>query len=397
MDPRINPFAPGAGSPPPELAGRGPILDHAAISLDRLRNRLHAKSIILVGLRGVGKTVILNRIHMLAQEAGYYAAFIEAHEGKSLAELLLPALRHILYSLNLRENVSDKTRRALRVLRSFLAGLGLKAKAGLGDLELELAIDPETGSADSGDFEADLSELLQAVGEAAADRNRAIAICLDEVQYLHQREFGALIMALHRVSQRRLPLALIAAGLPQGRALAGRSKSYAERLFEYPEIGPLQPSDAEGALQIPIRNQGAAISAEALNEIIHVTQGYPYFLQQWGYEAWNASTGPTIELADIHRATKLSIRRLDQSFFRVRFDRLTPKEKDYLRALAELGAAAQRSGNIAARLGAKIQSVAPLRDSLIRKGMIYSPIYGETAFTVPLFDQFMRRVMPSFP
>jgi len=397
MDPRINPFAPGAGSPPPELAGRGPILDHAAISLDRLRNRLHAKSIILVGLRGVGKTVILNRIHMLAQEAGYYAAFIEAHEGKSLAELLLPALRHILYSLNLRENVSDKTRRALRVLRSFLAGLGLKAKAGLGDLELELAIDPETGSADSGDFEADLSELLQAVGEAAADRNRAIAICLDEVQYLHQREFGALIMALHRVSQRRLPLALIAAGLPQVRALAGRSKSYAERLFEYPEIGPLQPSDAEGALQIPIRNQGAAISAEALNEIIHVTQGYPYFLQQWGYEAWNASTGPTIELADIHRATKLSIRRLDQSFFRVRFDRLTPKEKDYLRALAELGAAAQRSGNIAARLGAKIQSVAPLRDSLIRKGMIYSPIYGETAFTVPLFDQFMRRVMPSFP
>jgi len=204
-------------------------------------------------------------------------------------------------------------------------------------------------------------------------------------------------MALHRVSQRRLPLALIAAGLPQVRALAGRSKSYAERLFEYPEIGPLQPSDAEGALQIPIRNQGAAISAEALNEIIHVTQGYPYFLQQWGYEAWNASTGPTIELADIHRATKLSIRRLDQSFFRVRFDRLTPKEKDYLRALAELGAAAQRSGNIAARLGAKIQSVAPLRDSLIRKGMIYSPIYGETAFTVPLFDQFMRRVMPSFP
>jgi hypothetical protein len=397
MDPRINPFAPGAGSPPPELAGRGPILDHAAISLDRLRNRLHAKSIILVGLRGVGKTVILNRIHMLAQEAGYYAAFIEAHEGKSLAELLLPALRNILYSLNLRENVSDKTRRALRVLRSFLAGLGLKAKAGLGDLELELAIDPETGSADSGDFEADLSELLQAVGEAAADRNRAIAICLDEVQYLHQREFGALIMALHRVSQRRLPLALIAAGLPQVRALAGRSKSYAERLFEYPEIGPLQPSDAEGALQIPIRNQGAAISAEALNEIIHVTQGYPYFLQQWGYEAWNASTGPTIELADIHRATKLSIRRLDQSFFRVRFDRLTPKEKDYLRALAELGAAAQRSGNIAARLGAKIQSVAPLRDSLIRKGMIYSPIYGETAFTVPLFDQFMRRVMPSFP
>jgi hypothetical protein len=377
------------------LAGRGPILDHAGIALDRLRNGLHAKSIILVGLRGVGKTVVLNRIHMLAEEAGYQAAFIEAHEGKTLAELLLPALRHILYTLNLKENVSDKTRRALRVLRSFLGSLGLKAKAGLGDLELELAIDPETGSADSGDFEADLSELLQAVGEAAAERKRAIALCIDEIQYLREKEFGALIMALHRVSQRRLPLALIGAGLPQVRGLAGRSKSYAERLFEYPEIGPLQPSDAAEALQIPVRNQGAAFSRDALAEVIEVTQGYPYFLQQWGYEAWNASAGPMIELTDIHRASKLSIRRLDQSFFRVRFDRLTPKEKDYLRALAEMGPAPHRSGEIAARLGVKIQSVAPVRDSLIRKGMIYSPVYGETAFTVPLFDEFMRRVMPS--
>src|ERR1035441_7091456 len=395
MDARINPFAPGAGSPPPEVAGRGPILDHAAIALDRLRNGLHAKSMILVGLRGVGKTVVLNRIHMLAQEAGYQAAFIEAHEGKTLAELLLPALRQILYTLNLRENVSEKTRRALRVLRSFLGSLGLKAKASLGDMELELAIDPETGSADSGDFEADLSELLQAVGEAAADRKRAIALCIDEIQYLHEKEFGALIMALHRVSQRLLPLALIGAGLPQVRGLAGRSKSYAERLFEYPEIGPLQPSDATEALQIPVRNQGAEFSPEALAEVIEVTQGYPYFLQQWGYEAWNISAGPTMEIADIHRATKLAIRRLDQSFFRVRFDRLTPKEKDYLRALAGMGPAPHRSGEIAARLGVKIQSVAPVRDALIRKGMIFSPVYGETAFTVPLFDEFMHRVMPS--
>lgn len=395
MNPRVNPFAPGAGSPPPELAGRGPILDQAAIALDRLRNGLHARSMILVGLRGTGKTVVLNRIHSHAQDSGYHAAFLEAREGKTLAELLLPALRHILYTLNLRENVSDKTRRALRVLRSFLGALGLKAKAELGELQLELAIDPETGSADSGDFEADLSELLQAVGEAAADRNRAIALCIDEIQYLHEKEFGALIMALHRVSQRRLPLALVAAGLPQVRALAGRSKSYAERLFEYPEIGQLRPSEAEEALQIPARQQGASFSPQALAEIITVTQGYPYFLQQWGYEAWNTSAGPTIELGDIHRANKLAVRRLDQSFFRVRFDRLTPREKDYLRALAEMGPNAHRSGEIAARLGVKIQSVAPVRDALIRKGMIYSPLYGETAFTVPLFDEFMRRAMPT--
>ena len=394
MGPRTNPFSPGAGSPPPELAGRMPILDHAGIALDRLRNGLHAKSIILVGLRGVGKTVVLNRIHMLAQEAGYQAAFIEAHEGKSLAELLLPALRHILYTLNLKEDVSEKTRRALRALRSFLGSLGLKAKAGLGDLELELAIDPETGLADSGDFEADLSELLQAVGEAAADRRRAIALCIDEIQYLREKEFSALIMALHRVSQRRLPLALVGAGLPQVRGLAGRFKSYAERLFEYPEIGALQPSDAAEALQIPVRDQGGEFAPEALDEVIQVTRGYPYFLQQWGYEAWNLSDGPTISLADIHRTNERAVRRLDESFFRVRFDRLTPKEKDYLRALAEMGPAPHHSGEIAARLGVKIQSVAPVRDALIRKGMIYSPVYGETAFTVPLFDEFMRRAMP---
>ena len=196
MEPRINPFSPGAGAPPPELAGRGPILDYAAISLDRLRNGFHAKGMILVGLRGTGKTVVLNRIHNAAQEAGYEAAFLEAHEGKSLAELLVPSLRQILYRLNLRESVSEKTRRALRVLRSFLGAMGLKAKAGLGDLELELAIDPERGTADSGDFESDLSELLQAVGEAAAERKRAIALCIDEIQFLPEKEFGALIMAL---------------------------------------------------------------------------------------------------------------------------------------------------------------------------------------------------------
>jgi hypothetical protein len=395
MDAQINPFAPGAGSPPPELAGRDPILDHAQMALHRLRDGLHAKSMILVGLRGVGKTVILNRIYMMAQEAGYQAAFIEAHEGTTLPELLLPPLRQILYALNLRENVSDKSRRALRALRSFLGSLGLKAKAGLGDLELELAIDPERGLADSGVFEADLSELLQAVGEAAADRKRAIALCIDEIQYLNEKEFGALIMALHRVSQRRLPLALMGAGLPQVRGIAGRSKSYSERLFDYPEIGPLEPSDATEALQKPVRYQGAAFSRGAIAEILEVTQGYPYFLQQWGYEAWNIAAGPKIELADIRRATKLAIRRLDESFFRVRFDRLTPKEKEYLRAFAEMGPSAQRSGDIAAHLGIKIQAAAPVRNSLVKKGMIYSPLYGETAFTVPLFDEFMRRIMPT--
>lgn len=371
-----------------------PILDLADLALRRQARGLHGKSMILVGLRGVGKTVILSRIHAAAEEAGFYAALLEAQDSKSLADMLLPALRQLLFGLSLREKMGDKARRALRALRGFLGGLGVKARANLGELSLELAIEPEPGLADSGDFEADLSALLQAVGEAAAERKRAIALCIDEVQYLHEREFGALIMALHRVSQRRLPLVMMAAGLPQVRGLAGRSKSYSERLFDYTEIGPLNFSDLTEALQKPARSEGAEFSNAALNAIYELTEGYPYFLQQWGYDSWNCAAGPVIEEEDVRRATAEAIRKLDKSFFRVRFDRLTPREKEYLRALAEMGPAPHRSSEIAARLGAKIQAVAPLRNGLMRKGMLYSPVYGETAFTVPLFDAFMRRIMP---
>ncbi len=395
MEPRINPFTPGAGSPPPELAGRTALLEQAVATLDRMRNGLEARHLLLVGPRGVGKTVVLNLIHMLAREAGFYTAYIEAGEGKSLAELLVPALRQILYALALRENVSDQTRHALRVLAGFVAGQERKAGTPLADLERELAIDPEPGAAASGDLEADLRELLEAVGEAAADRKRSIALCLDDVQFLAPREFSALLLALDRVAQRRLPLVLIAAGLGQLRSLAGRP--WSELLFDFPRIGPLQPADAAAALEIPLRIHGVTFSPRALAAVLEATQGYPYFLQQWGYEAWNCSAGPMIELEDIHRATELAIRRLDRSFFRLRFDRLTRKERDYLRALADMGPGPQRSGQIAARLGAKIQSVAPVRDALLRKGMISSPAYGETAFTTPLFDQFLRRIMPSLP
>jgi hypothetical protein len=391
MDPLENPFSPGAGSPPPELVGRNAILDQAHIALHRLRLGRPAKSMILVGLRGVGKTVLLNRIRTIAEEDGFRALFVEAHESKSLPALLLPHLRQILFSLDALENVSEKVKRGFRVLRSFVTGL----KAKLGDLELELGVDPEKGTADSGDLEADLSELFVAVAEAAADRGKAVAICIDELQYLSQAELSALIMALHRVAQRALPLVLVGAGLPQIIALAGRSKSYAERLFDYPVVGPLASSDAKNALQTPVQKQGIRFSEDALSEVLRVTEGYPYFLQQWGYEAWDIAAGPTIELTDIQEATIRSVKELDQSFFRVRFDRLTPREKDYLRALAALGRGPQRSGDVAEILGVTIQSGAPLRAGLIRKGMIYSPSHGDTEFTVPLFGEFMLRVMPN--
>jgi hypothetical protein len=291
------------------------------------------------------------------------------------------------------QNISQKFKRGLRVLRSFIGAVKVK----MGDAEFGLDIDPETGSADSGDLEADLAELFVAVGEAAADRGTAVAIIVDELQYMTEVEMSALIMAIHRVSQRNLPLVLIGAGLPQLVGLAGKSKSYAERLFIYPEVGALSLQDASLALQGPVSTQGVSFTTEALAEIFRVTQGYPYFLQEWGYQSWNMAQQSPIDLPLIKRTTVASTTRLDQSFFRVRFDRLTPREKDYLSALAEMGAGNQRSGGVAERLGVKVQTIAPLRSSLIKKGMIYSPAHGDTAFTVPMFDDFMLRTMPDGP
>jgi hypothetical protein len=385
-----NPFSPGAGSPPPELAGRAPLLDQARITLGRVKAGRPERSFLLVGLRGVGKTVLLNKIRELAAELDYRAVLIEAHEGKALAELLMPALRQLLISLDRMATISQKAKRGLRVLRSFFNGVKLKYH----DIEIGIDVDPEPGVADSGNLEADLAEVFVALGEAAAERQTAVALIIDEMQYLSEEELSALIMAVHQISQRQLPLLVVGAGLPQLVALAGRSKSYAERLFQFPEVGALQPADAADAVQEPVQEQGVEFTPEALQEVITQTKGYPYFLQEWGYQVWNLAAHSPIGIDVVRRATDESIRRLDANFFRVRFDRLTPREKDYLRALADLGDTAQRSGDIAERLHVKVQSIAPVRNGLIKKGMIYSPAHGDTAFTVPLFSEFMKRIMP---
>jgi len=391
MDPIKNPFSPGAGTPPPELAGRQFILDKAHILFERIKIGRSEKSFLLVGLRGVGKTVLLNEIHLLAEQDGYKSIFIEAHEKKSLPALLLPSLRQLLFQLDRMENISRKVKRGFRVLKSFLNALSLKVH----DIEISLDIDPEIGTADSGDLESDLPALLESIAEAAHDRKTAVAIIIDELQYLSEHEMSALIMAIHRIAQKKLPLALIGAGLPQLVGLTGRSKSYAERLFDFPKIGPLTESDAIAALKRPANEQDVDITDDALAEIMRQTKGYPYFLQEWGYQAWNLAKQSPIDLSTITLATNASIQRLDESFFRVRFDRLTPREKEYLHALAILGNGTQRSGDIAEKLNASLQSVAPIRNSLIKKGMIYSPAYGDTDFTVPLFGDFMKRVMPT--
>ncbi len=392
MDPIKNPFSPGAGSPPPELVGRNDIIKQAKILLGRVKQRRSEKSLMLVGLRGVGKTVLLNEVERLSREDGYRTIMLEAHEDKSLAELLTPHLRKLLFELSRMANVNEKVRRGLRVLKSFVSGIKVKVS----EIEFGLDIESERGTADSGDLEADLPNLFIAVAEAAQDSKTVIALLIDEIQYLSEKELSALIMAMHKMQQLRLPLILVGAGLPILTRLAGESKSYAERLFEFPMIGPLSPSDARKALQDPVKNADVEFASSAIREIIRLTQGYPYFIQEWGYQAWNHAKNQRITLPDVKRATREVVKRLDANFFRVRFDRLTPSEKKYLRAMAYLGPGAHRSGDIAEVLGVKLNSIGPTRANLINKGMIYSPTYGDMAFTVPLFNEFMCCVIPEF-
>ena len=392
MDKINNPFSPGAGSPPPELAGRDGVLEQARVLFGRVLAKRPEKSLLLTGLRGVGKTVLLNEIERMALAAGYRCILVEAHEGKSLSVLLAPHLRRLLFDLDRIAGAGDKARRGLAVLKSFVGAIKIK----VGEVDIGLDIEPEPGAADSGDLEIDLPSLFVAVAEAAQERGVAVAILIDEIQYFSATELSALIMALHKMQQRQLPLVLVAAGLPILPGLAGASKSYAERLFSFPAVGPLPEADAVKALQDPVRQAGESFEPAALQEIFRLTQGYPYFLQEWGYQAWNHALASPISLQVVQQTSALVSQRLDENFFRVRFDRLTPREKTFLRAMAELGAGPYRTGDVADTLGVKITTLGPVRASLIKKGMVYSPSHGDLAFTVPLFDRFMRRAMPVF-
>jgi len=318
---------------------------------------------------------------------------VEAHDDKSLPSLLMPDVRRILLELDRLGAVSESVKVALRAFRSFLGTVRLS----VGEVELALGVDPQPGVADSGDLEADLPVLFSAIGAAAKAKDVVVVLILDEIQYLSEKELSALVMAMHRVAQEHLPIILMGAGLPLLVGKMGESKSYAERLFEFPEIGALQYADACLAISEPARREGVGITEEALRTVFDLTKGYPYFIQQWAYVCWNMAAGPSITKEDVERATPEVIGRLDRSFFRVRFDRLTPREKQYLRAMAEMGPGPHKSGDIAARLGVQSNKLGPCRSNLITKGMVYSPAYGDTAFTVPLFDQYMQRVMAFTP
>jgi len=392
MDKIKNPFSPGAGSPPPELAGRDGVLEQARVLLGRVLAKRPEKSLLLTGLRGVGKTVLLNEIERMARGLEYRTVLVEAHEKKPLTVLLAPHLRRLLFELDRLAGTGNKVRRGMAVLKSFISAIRVK----VGEIDIGVDIEPEPGAADSGDLEVDLPSLFTALGEAAEERRAAVAILIDEIQYFNPPELSALIMAMHKMQQLQLPMVLIGAGLPILTGLAGESKSYAERLFSFPDIGPLPEPDAFRALHDPIVAAGESIESDALKEIFRITKGYPYFLQEWGYQAWNHAVASPISLQILREASETVMKRLDENFFRVRFDRLTPKEKKYLRAMAELGSGPYRSSDIADKLGATINTLGPVRASLIKKGMVYSPSHGDMAFTVPLFDEFMRRAIPDF-
>lgn len=390
MDPILNPYAPGAGSPPPELAGRSTVRERVRVCIERLRHGKQTKSVMMVGLRGVGKTVLLDRMRNDAEKSGVHTIRIEAPESRSLPALLAPQLRLALLRLSRIAAAKDYAIRGLRALTGFAS----KLKVTFSDIEVGLDYESEPGLADNGDLEGDLTALLEQVGIAAREAKTVLVIFIDELQYIPETQLAALISALHRCSQSQLPVTVVGAGLPQLRGRMGDAKSYAERLFDFPEIGPLDKNDAKEAIVKPAEKEGVEVLDEAVDLIVAKTGGYPYFLQEWGKHAWDIAPQSPITETDVANASQEAVAALDESFFRVRFDRLTPSEKKYLRGMAELGPGPHRSGDIAVQLGRSVQSFGPTRNNLILKGMIWSPTHGDTAFTVPLFDEFMKRIMP---
>lgn len=390
MDRFDNPFTPGAGTPPTELAGRDEILDALEFAAEKCRRGGPARCLALLGLRGVGKTVVLARVREQVEDRGIVSAMFEASEARSLPSLLAPELRHVLLRLSGAKRRREAVQRAMRALAGFVSALKVRYE----DLEFGLDVKPEIGLADSGDLEFDLTALLEAVGEAARQSGSALMLIVDELQYARERELGALVAAFHRAAQRGWPLVLAVAGLPQLRGRLGRARSYSERLFEFNELGALDEEASRAAIRRPLESRSAHIEDDALERILTSTEGYPYFLQEWGQQAWNVAPRSPIRAADVLRAEDLVVASLDCGFFRVRYDRLTPGEKRYLRAMAELGPGPHRSGEIASALNRDVSSLGPMRAKLIGKGMIWSPSHGDTAFTVPSFDQFMKRMMP---
>ena len=389
MDPYINPFAPGAGSRPPELAGRDAVLSEARVACRRAVSGRHTRSKMLLGLRGTGKTVLLNEIRKIGEDENLLVTKIEAPEKASLARLLTPEMRKVMHSLSVTEAAKDLANRGLRGLQNFASIFKVKYA------DLEVGVEPEPGLADSGDLAFDLPDLFETIGQAAQVAGRGWLLLIDEIQYLTREDLSALIISLHHVSQTGLPVVFVGAGLPQVARLAGDAKSYAERLFDYSPIGALDKKSAARAIQRPVEEENASITADALAEVVKTTRGYPFFLQEWASKVWDRAQGPEIALAEVRQTYSETIASLDEGFFKVRFDRMTKTEIQFVDTMSELGDGPYFMADVATAMKRKISSLGPVRASLIKKGMVYSTDHGFLDFTVPLFADFLRRQCPA--
>ncbi|MEN4824999.1 ATP-binding protein [Pseudomonas sp. P39-UII1] len=385
MDPYRNPFAPGAGSRPPELAGRDVVLDHARIACGRAVNGRSARSMMLLGLRGTGKTVLLNEVGKIAEDEGLLVSKVESPEEESLARLLYPEMRKVMRSLSTVEAAKQIANRGLKGLRGFASIFKIDIAG------VEVGVEPEPGLADSGNLQYDLPDLFNVIGRAAKAAGKGWILLIDEVQYLSEADLRALIVSMHRMSQEGLPILLVGAGLPQVARLAGEAKSYAERLFLYPEINALDAEAAAQAVLKPILEEEASIAQAALQEIVVRTKGYPFFLQEWASTAWNCAEGPEISLDDVVKSYSETLALLDAGFFRVRIDQLTPSEVLFVKAMSQLGDGPYAVSDVAKALGRPQSSLGPTRAKVISKGMAYSTDHGFLDFTVPLFAEYMRR------
>lgn len=388
MDPLRNPYTPGAGTPPPALSGREPQLEQYRLLLGRLDNRRPEQSLLITGLRGVGKTVLLDTFEQIALDQGWFASFTEITSGSQLARIMAAMSREALLDLSRSERVKDRGRRALGALKAFAVAAG--------GVEVRIDVDATPGVADSGDLGRDLGDLLIEVGETASAAERGVVFLLDEAQFLTKREFEALIAGMHRAARKRLPVTVVGAGLPLLPRLAGEAKSYAERLFVFPRIGALPPPAARDALAGPARDEDVEFADDALERIIDLSKGYPYFLQQYGKHAWLVGTFPRITRDDVESAHQRVLEILDSDFFAVRLARTTELERRYLRAMAEFDDGPVLSGEVSRRAGYQSTTeTGPTRDALIKKGLLYSPEWGQLAFTVPMFAAYLRRQLPA--
>ncbi len=388
MDPLANPYSMSAGNPPRALTGREAQKQQFRTMLGRLAREMNEPSMIVFGLRGVGKTVLLLEFESIADASGWTAPDpIEIRSDTDFRAELADAAYQALLRLDRRRALGDRLKTFTRLLSGFKVGASIEGS-------VEFSFDPSAVGGSTGNLERDLTHLFVELGETAREHETGVVFLIDEMQFLKREEMEAVAAAMHRMSQKQLPIALAGAGLPQLPGLMVDAKSYAERLFSYPEIGPLSPDAARQALFEPAQAEGVGFEDDALQRIVELSGCYAAFVQAYGKETWNMAPGSPITLADVQAAEPVVEAKLDEEFFHVRFEKATPAERRYMAAMADLGDGPYKTGDVAGRLGGRASSSSVHRDSLIKKGLIFSPDHGEVNFTVPHFSPFMRRRYP---